>query len=279
VCFFWPRLVFLVVYFLLFLVMYGCSRTLLPSSAFKFKFERRLLQTMCFVWVASWTGVIRCHGPKPTACKGRVWVCNHTSMVDFLVISQVTPFATVMQKHPGWLGLIQTYIMDSFGCVYFNRKEAQDRVKVAERIKDYVHNNAKLPLLIFPEGTCVNNRYCTMFKKGAFELDATVCPIALKYNRIFVNAFWSSRQQTFAMHLVELMTSWAVVADMYFLEPQYKREGESSIAFASRVQNLIAKKAKLKIVPWDGMLKYYSPSPKMCEQKRQQFASQIKKLQ
>jgi hypothetical protein len=26
------------------------------------------------------------------------------------------------------------------------------------------------PLLIFPEGTCVNNEYCVMFKRGAFDL-------------------------------------------------------------------------------------------------------------
>lgn len=30
------------------------------------------------------------------------------------------------------------------------------------------------PLLIFPEGTCVNNEYCVMFKRGAFDLGATV---------------------------------------------------------------------------------------------------------
>ena len=58
-------------------------------------------------------------------------------MIDFLVLSQVTPFATVMQKHPGWLGLVQTYVLGSFGCVQFNRKEAKDRAKVSAKIKDY----------------------------------------------------------------------------------------------------------------------------------------------
>ena len=115
-----------------------------------------------------------------------------------------------------------------------------------------------------------------MFKKGAFELDCAVCPIAIKYNKIFVDAFWSSRQQSFTMHLWELMTSWAVVADVYFLEPQYKQVGETSIEFASRVQKMIAKKARLKVVPWNGMLKYLSPSPKLCEQKRELFGSALK---
>jgi glycerol-3-phosphate O-acyltransferase 3/4 len=32
-----------------------------------------------------------------------------------------------------------------------------------------------------------------MFKRGAFELDAVVHPVAIKYNKIFVDAFWNSR--------------------------------------------------------------------------------------
>jgi glycerol-3-phosphate O-acyltransferase 3/4 len=57
------------------------------------------------------------------------------------------------------------------------------------------------PLLIFPEGTCVNNEYCVMFKRGAFDLGATVCPVAIKYNKIFVDAFWNSKRQSFTAHL------------------------------------------------------------------------------
>ena len=55
-----------------------------------------------------------------------------------------------------------------------------------------------------------------------------------------------------------LMTSWAVVCDVYFLEPQTQQEGESSQQFAERVQHLIAAKANLKVAPWDGYLKYYN---------------------
>ncbi len=41
-----------------------------------------------------------------------------------------------------------------------------------------------------------------MFKRGAFDMDAYVCPIALKYNKIFVDAFWNSKRQSFGQHLV-----------------------------------------------------------------------------
>jgi glycerol-3-phosphate O-acyltransferase 3/4 len=270
------RLCWLAVTFSFFSFIFLLSRLLFPQSALKRHFERQCVRMIAFCWVASWNAVIRCHGPKPVARKGRVWVSNHTSMIDWMVLASITPFATVMQKHAGWLGVVQKYVMDGFGCIYFDRKEAKDRERVAMRIKDYVQNDGTFPLLIFPEGTCVNNRYSTMFKKGAFELESAVCPIAIKYNKIFVDAFWSSRSQSFTMHLIELMTSWAVVADVYFLEPQEKAEGETAIEFASRVQNMIAKKAGLKVVPWNGMLKYFKPSPKLCEQKREIFGTALK---
>lgn len=34
----------------------------------------------------------------------QVFVANHTSMIDFIILEQVTPFAVIMQKHPGWVG-------------------------------------------------------------------------------------------------------------------------------------------------------------------------------
>ena len=80
--------------------------------------------------------------------------------------------------------------------------QVKDRLVVAERMKAHVQAADTTPLLIFPEGTCVNNEYCVMFKRGAFDLGATVCPIAIKYNKIFVDAFWNSKRQSFTAHLV-----------------------------------------------------------------------------
>ena len=80
--------------------------------------------------------------------------------------------------------------------------QVKDRLIVAKRMKEHVQAANTTPLLIFPEGTCVNNEYCVMFKRGAFDLGATVCPIAIKYNKIFVDAFWNSKRQSFTAHLV-----------------------------------------------------------------------------
>jgi glycerol-3-phosphate O-acyltransferase 3/4 len=68
------------------------------------------------------------------------------------------------------------------------------------------------------------------------------------------------------------MNSWAVVCDVYFLEPQTQREGESSKEFAERVQKLIAERANLTVAPWDGYLKYYQLGDKVrVYQKRSEY--------
>ena len=40
----------------------------------------------------------------------------------------------------------------------------KDRALVSQRMKAHVAAEDATPLLIFPEGTCVNNEYCVMFK-------------------------------------------------------------------------------------------------------------------
>ncbi|CAN8229310.1 unnamed protein product [Cochlearia groenlandica] len=237
--------------------------------------ERVLVEMICSFFVASWTGVVKYHGPRPSIRPKQVYVANHTSMIDFIVLEQMTAFAVIMQKHPGWVGLLQSTILESVGCIWFNRSEAKDREIVARKLRDHVQGADSNPLLIFPEGTCVNNNYTVMFKKGAFELDCTVCPIAIKYNKIFVDAFWNSRKQSFTMHLLQLMTSWAVVCEVWYLEPQTIRPGETAIEFAERVRDMISHRAGLKKVPWDGYLKYSRPSSKHSERKQQSFAESI----
>lgn len=41
---------------------------------------------------------------------------------------------------------------------------------------------------------------------------------------------------------------------------------------------MICQQAGIKPVPWDGMLKYYRPSPRMCERRRAEIASSLVKL-
>lgn len=77
------------------------------------------------------------------------------------------------------------------------RLASKDRSYVAKRIKEHVADISKPPLLVFPEGTCVNNEHIVMFKRGAFQLGSSIVPVAIKYNKIFVDGYWNSRKETF----------------------------------------------------------------------------------
>lgn len=90
-------------------------------------------------------------------------------------------------------------------------------------------------------GTCVNNEYVVMFKRGAFELGSSIVPVAIKYDSKITDAYWNSRTTSFVAHVFHLMTSWALVVDVYYLPPQYRLEGETSAQFASRVKEMIAR--------------------------------------
>ncbi|KAL7237770.1 hypothetical protein ACSBR2_003967 [Camellia fascicularis] len=48
--------------------------------------------------------IVDFHGPQPSMRLKQVFVCNHTSMIDFIILEQVTAFAVIMQKHSGWVG-------------------------------------------------------------------------------------------------------------------------------------------------------------------------------
>ncbi|KAL0023423.1 hypothetical protein WJX79_010041 [Trebouxia sp. C0005] len=279
-CILFPlRLILLLGGFVVFFICFFTVHNVITDRRRRNSWERTLVQFQCRMFVASWTGVVRYHGPRPVNRPNNVWVCNHTSMIDYIILTSYSPFAVIMQLHAGWIAFIQTRVLSCLGCLWFNRNEVKDRKVVGQRMKAHVAAQDTTPLLIFPEGTCVNNEYCVMFKRGAFDLDATVCPIAIKYNKIFVDAFWNSRRQSFTAHLLKLMTSWAVVCDVYFLEPQTKGPDETSQQFAERVQKLIAQRANLHIAPWDGYLKYYNlgdKHPDLIEKRRKAFADVIK---
>ena len=75
-----------------------------------------------------------------------------------------------------------------------------------------------------------------MFKKGAFEIGATVVPIAIHYNKLFSDPYYNSRKMTFWGYCFNLMKSWFLAAEVTFLEPQKQKETETDIEFAERVK-------------------------------------------
>lgn len=51
----------------------------------------------------------------------------------------------------------------------------------------HVENGDNEPIMVFPEGTCVNNEYCIMFKKGCFDLGADVYPVSAQSTKLCIS--------------------------------------------------------------------------------------------
>ncbi|TRY85419.1 hypothetical protein DNTS_016101 [Danionella cerebrum] len=186
---------------------------------------------------------------------GGICVANHTSPIDVIILASDGCYAMVGQVHGGLMGVIQRAMVKACPHIWFERSEVKDRHLVAKRLSDHVADESKLPILIFPEGTCINNTSVMMFKKGSFEIGCTVYPVAIKYDPRFGDAFWNSSKFGMVNYLLHMMSSWAIVCSVWYLPPMSRREDEDAVQFANRVKAAIARKGGLADLLWDGGLK------------------------
>ena len=71
-------------FILFFTIIHNVTRGKLRANL-----ERDLVHLYAACFVISWTGVIKYHGPKPTQRSGHGYVANHTSIIDYIVLTQV----------------------------------------------------------------------------------------------------------------------------------------------------------------------------------------------
>jgi len=232
--------------------------------------------TSCFqVLGGALSAVIRYHHPENRP-KAGICVANHTTPIDVLVLACDNAYALIGQKHGGLLGFLERQLSKASPQIWFERSEAKDRFQVLNRLKEHVEDPNKLPILIFPEGTCINNTSVMQFKKGSFEVGGVIYPVAIKYDAQFGDAFWNSSEDTMMAYLFKMMTSWAIVVDVWYLPPMTIQEGEDAIAFANRVKCAIARKGGLVDLVWDGNLKRQQVKSEWKAAQQQQFSRRIK---
>lgn len=169
----------------------------------------------CFVFLSSaLSAVINYHDIQNRPAKTGICVANHTSPIDVLVLmcdncyslvsksififmSQVTLVfdkskyhflllffnlknIKIGQRHGGFLGVLQRALARASPHIWFERAESKDRMAVAGRLRQHVSDPNNPPILIFPEGTCINNTSVMQFKKGSFEVGGVIYPVAIK---------------------------------------------------------------------------------------------------
>ena len=78
------------------------------------------------------------------------------------------------------MGVLQRALARASPQIWFERAESKDRLTVALRLRQHVSDPNNPPILIFPEGTCINNTSVMQFKKGSFEVGGVIYPVAIK---------------------------------------------------------------------------------------------------
>ncbi|CAJ0921025.1 unnamed protein product, partial [Mesorhabditis belari] len=256
---------------LVFLVVSTAIIGLFPDGALKRRLNFNCMLICYRILSRSVSAVVHFHDEHNRPPGSGIAVANHTSPMDAMILSTDNVYALIGQRHPGILGLVQRALSRASSHIWFERSEAKDRATVAHMLREHVSDVNKLPILIFPEGTCINNTSVMMFKKGSFEVGATIFPIAMKYDSRFGDPFWNSSEQTWAEYLLRMQTSWAIICNVWYLPPMRIHEGEDAIDFANRVKKAIAQKGGLVDLEWDGQLKRSRVPPKLVRKQQEKY--------
>ncbi|KAJ8285306.1 hypothetical protein GJAV_G00025350 [Gymnothorax javanicus] len=248
---------------------------LLPNSRAK-NWLSELVHLMCYrICARGLSATIHYHNKENRPKKGGICVANHTSPIDVVILANDGCYAMVGQVHGGLMGVIQRSMVRSCPHIWFERSEMKDRHLVTQRLKDHVADKTKLPILIFPEGTCINNTSVMMFKKGSFEIGGIIYPVAIKYDPQFGDAFWNSAKYSMVSYLLRMMTSWAIVCNVWYLPPMTQEEGEDAVQFANRVKSAIAHQGGLVDLSWDGGLKRAKVKETFKEEQQRMYSSMV----
>lgn len=241
---------------------------------------KRKLQMACFNFFScALAAMTTFHNKENRPKEGGICVANHTSPIDAMILHCDNSYAFVGQKHDGVLGFVQRRLSHlSSDHIWFERSEAKDREHVVRRLKEHADDPNRLPILIFPEGTCINNTSVMQFKKGTFEVGCVVHPIAIKYDRRFTDAFWDSSRYPMIQYIYMMMSSWGLVCDIWYLPPMRLEPGESAIEFADRVKNAIAEQAGLVVLDWDGGLKRAHVKEGIKKKQQENFTKRLGKV-
>ncbi|XP_058804839.1 glycerol-3-phosphate acyltransferase 3 isoform X3 [Phymastichus coffea] len=206
-----------------------------------------------------------------------IWMCGFVMRYCFLLPLRILIcFVGIGQRHGGFLGILQRALARASPHIWFERSEVKDREAVTKRLKMHISDPTNPPILIFPEGTCINNTSVMQFKKGSFEVGGVIYPVAIKYDPRFGDAFWNSSKYSMIQYLYMMMSSWAIVCDVWYLPPMYRREDESAIDFANRVKSVIARQGGLVDLQWDGQLKRMKPKKEWREKQQEEFSKRLK---
>lgn len=167
------------------------SLTLLPVLLGLFLLPQRVGMRVCKVWIKFLTIMSFC----PVKIKGKenltavsplIFVANHTSYLDAMMLMSILPLNTrlVGKKELLRAPIVGTF-MKKLGCLALDREQFVKEKGDTHGIENALREGCSI--LFFPEGTFAYLAGLRPFKLGAFQIAATmhvpICPIAINGTR------------------------------------------------------------------------------------------------
>ncbi|MBK9272455.1 MAG: 1-acyl-sn-glycerol-3-phosphate acyltransferase [Saprospiraceae bacterium] len=179
-------------------------------------------------WTVFLLGIKRVRSGEPILRSGTLFVSNHRSLIDAVVLFSILDHGYVISKaevknYP----LINTGAILS-GVVFVERSNAESRNQVRGVICTLLENNESV--LIFPEGTISTFKHTLPFRKGSLEAamqaGAPVQYCAMEYMNPATDFWWHN-------HLLKQFfisfSNWNTEVRLHFFDPVQVQDSMTSI--------------------------------------------------
>eukprot|EP00760_Papus_ankaliazontas_P031581 PhM_4_TR5345/c2_g1_i1/m.32602/K13510/LPCAT1_2; lysophosphatidylcholine acyltransferase / lyso-PAF acetyltransferase len=188
---------------------------------------------------------INVKGSPASRSEAKIFVGNHICLVEVIVLfieSGMPSFVSRLENLgiPLFSGLIRA--TDS---ILVDRADPKSRENTLEEMCRRGRDPTAPQLMVFPEGTCDNQRALFQFKRGPFEPQCPVQPVCFKLPYTHFNPAWTG-QMTGGNDLMELvyrmLCQFVNRCEVRFLPPYIPSEAEKkdSILYASNVRDVMA---------------------------------------
>ena len=164
------------------------------------------------------------------SCEKNVFIANHSHYLDSIIMRHLFKCGFIASDFINQLD-IGRIVANKFDLLIFKRGVDKN---VVNKIKTYLDDKKKI--VIYPEGAMGSNETLLKFRSGAFNVDAPVCPVVIKYNP-FV---WDDN---FNQFVLKILTHNEIKVDVYINDLQYPPFDDKKI---EKVRNIMANAANLK---------------------------------
>lgn len=163
--------------------------------------------------------------PKETSGPGRLWVANHVSFLDIVVLFKIKPLFFVTSMDVGRAGAFGA-VTRAAGCIFVDRNNRAQAAEAIEVIRARLQ--AGFDVILFPEGTSSDGLGLLPFKNALFESvipGGVVQPVLIQYDVKDAKRRYSREdlffygEQKLIHHLKSIFSTRGLKAHVRFLEP------------------------------------------------------------